>query len=139
MKRLFRYSNNKQKYKKNIGLLLSRRCELVINNAEKSEILNTTFTSVFASTVGSRTLGRIFWVDANTDLPVAKEELVFELLLKLDPSKSMGPENIHLSVLRDLADVTVRLHSIILEKLWKLGDSQKPAGKLKATLFAGRA
>lgn len=84
-------------------------------------------------------MGRIFWVDANTDLPVEKEELVFELLQKLDPYKSMGPDNIHLSVVRDLADVSVRLHSTIFEKLWKLGNSQKPMGKLKASLFAGRA
>lgn len=56
----------------NIDLLLNRRCELTTNNAEKCEILNTSFTSVFASTVGSQKLGRIFWVDANTDITVEK-------------------------------------------------------------------
>lgn len=39
--------------------------------------------------------------------------MVFELLQKLDHYKSMGPDNIHLRVF----DITVRLHSIIFEKL----------------------
>lgn len=102
-------------------------------------MLNISLTTVFASTVGSQTLGRKFWVDANTDLPVEKEQLIFELLQKLDPYKSMGPENIHLMVLRELADITVRLQSIMFEKLWTSGVSQKPGRKLKASLSAGRA
>lgn len=84
-------------------------------------------------------MGRKFWVDANTDLPVEKEELVFELLQKLDFYKLLGPDNIHPRVLRELADIIVRLHPIISEKLWRSGENQKPGRKLKAPLFARKA
>lgn len=55
-KRLFRYVN-KQKQKKNIGPLLNRRGELVTNNAETAEVLNTFATSVLTSTVRLQVLG----------------------------------------------------------------------------------
>jgi len=48
----FRYINNKQEQKENIGPLLNWRAKLVTNNAEKAEVLNTCFTSVLTSTVG---------------------------------------------------------------------------------------
>ncbi|GAB0210341.1 hypothetical protein GRJ2_003499900 [Grus japonensis] len=74
-KGFFRYVNNKQKQKENIGPLLNRRDELVTNSAEKAEVLNTFFTSVFTSTVGPQALGTKIQVDANMDLPSVKEEL----------------------------------------------------------------
>jgi len=46
-KGFFRYVNYEQKQKENPGLLLNRRGELVTNNAEKAEVFNTFFTSVF--------------------------------------------------------------------------------------------
>ena len=66
-KGFFRYVNNKQKQKENIGPLLNRRGELITNNAEKAEVLNTFFTSVFTSTVGPQALGIKIQVNANTD------------------------------------------------------------------------
>jgi len=59
---------------------------------------------------------------SNTDPPPAKGELVRELLQELDPYKSMNPDIIHSRVLRELADVVVRLLSIIFERLWSSGD-----------------
>ena len=74
-KGFFRYVNNKQKQKKNTGPLLNRRGELVTNNTEKAEVLNTFFTSVFTNTVGPPALKTKIQVDANIDpLSVKKEK-----------------------------------------------------------------
>ena len=57
-KGFFRYVSNKQTWKENIGLLLNRRGDVITNNAEKAEVLNTFFTSVFISTVGPQAWGQ---------------------------------------------------------------------------------
>ncbi|PKU48926.1 rna-directed dna polymerase from mobile element jockey-like [Limosa lapponica baueri] len=67
--------NHRMNQKENIGPLLNRRSELVTNNAEKAEVLNTFFTSVFTSAVGPQALGITIQADANTDPPSAKEEM----------------------------------------------------------------
>ncbi|GAB0180769.1 mitochondrial enolase superfamily member 1 [Grus japonensis] len=132
-KGFFRYVNNKQKQKENIGPLLNRRGELVTNNTEKAEVLNTFFTSVFTSTVGPQALGTKIQVDANADPPSAKEELVCELLQKLDPYKSMGPDNIHPRVLRELTDVVAKPLSIIFKKSWRSGNAPEEWKKVNVT------
>lgn len=98
-KGFFRHVKNKQKQKENTDPLLNKRGELVANDAERAEVLNTFFPSVITSTVKPQAMGiKIIkiQVDANTDPPSVKEELVRELLQELDPYKSMGPDNIHL-------------------------------------------
>jgi len=100
-KLFFRYINSKQKQKANIGPLLNRRGELVAKNAEKAEVVNVLFSSVFTSAVGPQALGTKIQVDTNTDPPSVKEELVCELLQEFDCYRSMGPGNIHPRVLRE--------------------------------------
>ncbi|GAB0183510.1 mitochondrial enolase superfamily member 1 [Grus japonensis] len=84
-------------------------------------------------TVGPQALGTKIQVDANTDLLSAKEELVCKLLQELDPYKSMGPDNIHLRMLRDLADVIARTLSIIFAKSWRSGDVPEDWKKANVT------
>ncbi|GAB0205471.1 cAMP-dependent protein kinase inhibitor alpha [Grus japonensis] len=74
-KGFFRYIKTKQKQKDNTGPLLNRRGELVTNNAEKAEVLNIFFTT---STVRPQALGTKIQVDADTDLPSMKEELMVD-------------------------------------------------------------
>ncbi|KAM6036240.1 uncharacterized protein LJ206_001286 [Theristicus caerulescens] len=132
-KRFFRYVNCKQKQKENIGPLLNSRGESVTNNAEKAEVLNTFFTSVFTNTVGSQALGTKIQFDRNTDPPSVKEELVCELLQELDPYKSMGPDAIHPKVLRELADVIAGPLSTIFKKSWRSGDVPEDWRKANVT------
>lgn len=66
-KLFFRCTESKWKQKENVGPLLYGRGELVTNDAEKAEVLDPSFTSVFTNTVGPQALGTKFQVDANTD------------------------------------------------------------------------
>lgn len=63
----FRYTESKWKQKENVGPLLYGRGELVANDAEKAEVLDPSFTSVFTNTVGPQASGTKLQVDANTD------------------------------------------------------------------------
>ncbi|GAB0204449.1 hypothetical protein GRJ2_002910500 [Grus japonensis] len=135
-KGFFRYVNNKQKEKENVGLLLNRRGEIVSKNAEKAEVLNISFTCVSTSPVGPLALGPKVQVDANTDPPSVKEELVCELLQELDPGRLMGPDDTHLRALRQLADVIEKPLTIIFEKLWRSGNI--PEHRKKANIPSTR-
>ena len=115
------------------GPLLNRKGESITNDAEKAEVLNTFFTSVFTSTVGSQALGMKLPVDPNTGPPLVNEELVYELLQELDPYKLMGPDAIHPRVLREMADVIARPLSIIFEKSWRTGDVPEDWRKANVT------
>jgi len=65
----FRNVNNKRKQNETVIRLLNRRGELVTNNAEKAEVLNTSFTSVFTSTFGPHVLGEKIQADDNREPP----------------------------------------------------------------------
>ena len=50
--------------------------------------------------------------------PMVQVETVRDLLLHLDCHKFMGPDGIHLRMLRELAEVIARLYSIIYQCSW---------------------
>jgi len=50
------------------------------------------------------------------------DEIVLDLLGKLDAHKSMGLDGVHPRVLRDLADMVAKTLSIILQQSWLTGD-----------------
>ncbi|KAK4824085.1 hypothetical protein QYF61_010596 [Mycteria americana] len=50
--------------------------------------------------------------------PVIQGEMVSDLLHHLDTHRSMGPDGIHPRVLRELAEVLTKLHSIIYQQCW---------------------
>ncbi|CAM5115567.1 unnamed protein product [Eretmochelys imbricata] len=104
-KGFFRYVGNKKKVKESVGPLLNEGGNLVTEDVEKANVLNTFFASVFMNKVSSQTtaLGSTAW--GGGDQPSVEKEVVRDYLEKLDEHKSMGLDALHLRVLKELADV----------------------------------
>ncbi|KAJ7412753.1 hypothetical protein BTVI_45359 [Pitangus sulphuratus] len=66
-----------------------------------------------------------FLVDRDKKLnspPVIKKETVSDLLSHLDPHKSMGPDEIHPRMMRELPEELAKLVSIIYQQSWLSGE-----------------
>ena len=82
----------------------------------------TLFPGILAQRQGSRSRG----------IPLSEDVELKGLLRNLVPYKSINPDEICLTVLSELADVTVRLRSVIFERLWSLGEA--PTTRERQTL-----
>ncbi|KAJ7408123.1 rna-directed dna polymerase from mobile element jockey-like [Pitangus sulphuratus] len=84
-------------------------------------MFNAFFVSVFNTNDGSRGSQCPELADhdcKNDQLPV-NPEIVWDLLLQLDPYKSMGPDVIHPRILKELADVITKPLSMIFKWSWE--------------------
>ncbi|CAM5103935.1 unnamed protein product [Natator depressus] len=121
-KGFFRYVGNKKKAKESVGPLLNEGGNLVTEDVQKANVLNAFFASVFTNKVSSQTaaLGITTWgVDGQ---PSVEKEVVRDYLEKLDVHKSMGPDELHPRVLKELAAVIAEPLAIIFENSWRTGE-----------------
>ncbi|CAM5148159.1 unnamed protein product [Eretmochelys imbricata] len=119
---LFRYVGNKKKAKESVGPLLNEGGNLVTEDVEKANVLNAFFASVFTNKVSSQTaaLGITKW--GRDGQPSVEIEVVRDYLEKLDVHKSMGPDELHPRVLKELAAVIAEPLAIIFENSWRTGE-----------------
>ncbi|KAF4796679.1 hypothetical protein TURU_082046 [Turdus rufiventris] len=125
-KLFYKYINGKRKGKNNLCSLLDEGGNLVTAGEEKAEVLNAFFASVFSGNTGcpqnNCPPGLVNGVREQNGPPVIQEEAVRELLSLLDVHKSMGPDGIHLRVMRVLADELAKPLSIIYQQSWLAGE-----------------
>ena len=127
-KGFLQYVNSKRRSKDNIGMLLVEDGHLANRDEEEVEAFNALFASVFNTTdrpwaaLGTESEDREC---RNSDFPLVDTEIGRDQLYQRNVDKSMGPDGIHGTVVKELADVTARPLSITYQRPWESG--QVPA------------
>ncbi|CAM2109003.1 unnamed protein product [Caretta caretta] len=121
-KGFFRYVGKKKKAKESMGPLMNEGGNLVTEDVEKANVLNAFFASVFTNKVSSQTAALGITTRGIDSQPSVEKEVVRDYLEKLDVHKSMGPDELHPRMLKELAAVIAEPLAIIFENSWRSGE-----------------
>ncbi|KAK4822673.1 hypothetical protein QYF61_019040 [Mycteria americana] len=125
-KHFFKYISSERRAKENLQPLVDGGGNPVIKDKEKAEVLNAFFASVFNSrancSLGTQPPELEDRDGDQNGAPIIQGEMVSDLLHHLDIHKSMGPDEIHPRVLKELAEVLTKPLSIIYQQSWLTGE-----------------
>jgi len=121
-----KYINNKKRAKENLHPLLDARGNIANKDKEMTEVFYAFFASVFNSQTGYSQGTQLPVLEdregEQNKPPIIQEEAVNDELCHLDTHKSMGPDGIHPTVLRELAEELAKALSIICQQSWLTGE-----------------